>query len=208
VQAVAAACATQRALERRALPERPHASPVVTAIVVAVTAAAFALVAFGLVEFAWLSRWAGHNVGLAGTLAFAGMLTFMLGQVPLAAVMGLTGIFGSALFTGFTPAVSAFATEATTFLTNSQIATLPLFLMMGSFVAVSGMSDDMYRLGHVLLSRYRGGLALAPIGGCARVGGLAGPPLPAAAPPRPRAGPDTRPRGSFPARPPRPAAAG
>ena len=48
----------------------------------------------------------------------------MLGQVPLAAVMGLTGIVCSALFIGFAPAISAFATEATTFLTNAQVATL------------------------------------------------------------------------------------
>ena len=83
------------------------------------------------------------------TIAFIVMWLLMLGQVPLAAVMGLTGIFGSALFIGFAPAVSAFATEAATFLTNTQIATLPLFLMMGSFAAVSGMADDMYRLAHV-----------------------------------------------------------
>ena len=71
--------------------------------------------------------------------------------------------------------------EATTFLTNTQVATLPLFLMMGSFAAVSGMSDDMYRLGHVLLSRYRGGLALATIGGCAGFGALTGSSLATAA---------------------------
>ena len=53
--------------------------------------------------------------------------------------------------------------------------------MMGSFAAVSGMSDDMYRLGHVLLSRYRGGLALATIGGCAGFGALTGSSLATAA---------------------------
>jgi tripartite ATP-independent transporter DctM subunit len=146
-----------------------------------VSAAVFATIAFGLVEFAWLSRWATQNIGAAVTIAFIVMWLLMLGQVPLAAVMGLTGIFGSALFIGFAPAVSAFATEATTFLTNTQVATLPLFLMMGSFAAVSGMSDDMYRLGHVLLSRYRGGLALATIGGCAGFGALTGSSLATAA---------------------------
>src|SRR6185369_2281628 len=101
--------------------------------------------------------------------------------VPLAAVMAITGTLGSALFVGFIPATSAFATEAATFLTNAQIATLPLFLMMGSFAAVSGMADDMYRLGHVLLSRRRGGLALATIGGCAGFGALTGSSLATAA---------------------------
>src|SRR4029079_19531551 len=70
--------------------------------------------------------------------------------------------------------LSAFATEATGFLTNSQIATLPMFLMMGSFAATAGMSDDIYRLAHAVLGRFRGGLALATIGGCAGFGALTG----------------------------------
>ena len=181
VQAVVAVNAIGRAFGRGAIAEKAQALPVVTTIVLVVSAAVFATIAFGLVEFAWLSRWATQNIGAAVTIAFIVMWLLMLGQVPLAAVMGLTGIFGSALFIGFAPAVSAFATEATTFLTNTQVATLPLFLMMGSFAAVSGMSDDMYRLGHVLLSRYRGGLALATIGGCAGFGALTGSSLATAA---------------------------
>jgi C4-dicarboxylate transporter DctM subunit len=181
VQTVVAVNAIGRAFGRGASAEKAQALPVVTTIVLVVSAVVFATIAFGLVEFAWLSRWATQNIGAAVTIAFIVMWLLMLGQVPLAAVMGLTGIFGSALFIGFAPAVSAFATEATTFLTNTQVATLPLFLMMGSFAAVSGMSDDMYRLGHVLLSRYRGGLALATIGGCAGFGALTGSSLATAA---------------------------
>jgi tripartite ATP-independent transporter DctM subunit len=199
VQAAVAAKAVRRALAHRPETERTQASTLVTMIVLAAMVAAFALVAFGLIEFGWLARWASHNIGLAVTIAFVVMWIFMLGQVPLAAVMGLTGIFGAALFTGFAPAVSAFATEATTFLTNSQVATLPLFLMMGSFAAVSGMSDDMYRLGHVLLSRYRGGLALATIGGCAGFGALTGSSLATAATIGRVAIPEMRARGYSPA---------
>ena len=181
VQVVVAVNAIRRAFGHAAIAEKAQALPVVTTIVLVVSAAVFGTIAFGLVEFAWLSRWATQNIGAAVTIAFIVMWLLMLGQVPLAAVMGLTGIFGAALFIGFAPAVSAFATEATTFLTNTQVATLPLFLMMGSFAAVSGMSDDMYRLGHVLLSRYRGGLALATIGGCAGFGALTGSSLATAA---------------------------
>jgi C4-dicarboxylate transporter DctM subunit len=181
VQVVVAVNAIRRAFGHAAIAEKAQALPVVTTIVLVVSAAVFGTIAFGLIEFASLSRWATQNIGAAVTIAFIVMWLLMLGQVPLAAVMGLTGIFGSALFIGFAPAVSAFATEATTFLTNTQVATLPLFLMMGSFAAVSGMSDDMYRLGHVLLSRYRGGLALATIGGCAGFGALTGSSLATAA---------------------------
>ena len=77
--------------------------------------------------------------------------------------------------------MSAFATEATGLLTNSQLATLPLFLMMGSFAAVAGLADDLYRLSHVLFSRWRGGLAYATIGSCAGFGALTGSSLATAA---------------------------
>jgi tripartite ATP-independent transporter DctM subunit len=86
--------------------------------------------------------------------------------------MGLIGLTGAALLIGFAPALSAFATEVTGFLTNSQVATLPLFLMMGSFAAQAGMASDLYALAHVLVGRFRGGLALATIGGCAGFGML------------------------------------
>ena len=71
--------------------------------------------------------------------------------------------------------------------------------MMGSFAAVSGMSDDMYRLGHVLLSRRRGGLALATIGGCAGFGALTGSSLATAATIGRVAIPEMRARGYSPA---------
>lgn len=169
------------------------------ALVTVVAAAVLGLVIWCLLNFGLVSIWATQNIGLAVTIAFVVMWVLMLGQVPLAAVMAMTGIIGSALFVGFVPATSAFATEAATFLTNSQIATLPLFLMMGSFAAVSGMADDMYRLGHVLLSRARGGLALATIGGCAGFGALTGSSLATAATIGRVAIPEMRARGYSPA---------
>ncbi len=181
VQAVVTVNATRLALRYRTLAAQSEASPIVTIIVLTLAVSVFVLLAFAIYEFAWLAHWVSQNVGTAVTIAFVVMWLLMLGQVPLAAVMGLTGIFGAALFIGPTPAISTFANEATSFLTNTQVATLPLFLMMGSFAAVSGMSDDMYRLGHVLLSRYRGGLALATIGGCAGFGALTGSSLATAA---------------------------
>jgi tripartite ATP-independent transporter DctM subunit len=102
------------------------------------------------------------------------MWILLLVLVPLSAVMGLMGLVGTALFIGFPPALSAFATEVSGFLTNSQVAVLPLFLMMGSFAAIAGIADDMYALAHALLSRFPGGIAMATIGGCAGFGAMTG----------------------------------
>ncbi|HKA70725.1 MAG TPA: TRAP transporter large permease subunit [Xanthobacteraceae bacterium] len=194
VQAVVTARAGARAFRHEGAE-----SPVIVAIALVLGAATLALCAILLFDFAAAAHWASQHIGAAVAIAFIFMWILMFAQVPLAAVMGVTGIVGSALFVGLTPATSAFATEATTFLTNSQVATLPLFLMMGSFAAVSGMSDDMYRLGHVLLSRYRGGLALATIGGCAGFGALTGSSLATAATIGRVAIPEMRARGYSPA---------
>jgi C4-dicarboxylate transporter, DctM subunit len=94
--------------------------------------------------------------------------------VPLAVVMGLLGLITAVVFLGLDPALSVLGNESVQFLTNSSVAVLPMFLMMGSFAVVAGMSGDVYDLAHKLLSHRRGGLALATIGGCAGFGALTG----------------------------------
>lgn len=173
--------------------------PAVTAIAVVLAAIVVALAVYGVVDFPGISRWAGDNPGKTVTIAFVVMWIFMLGQVPLAALTGLIGVVGAALFIGFAPAFSAYATEATGLLTSSQIATLPLFLMMGSFAAISGLADDLYRLAHAIFGRYRGGLALATIGSCAGFGALTGSSLATAATIGRVAIPEMRERGYSPA---------
>src|SRR5262245_59991161 len=136
---------------------------------------------YGVLHFAALSSWAAQNPGSTVAIAFAVLWCLMLLLFPLAAVTGLIGLVGCSLFIGMAPSMIAFATEATGLLTNSQLATLPLFLMMGSFAAVAGLADDLYRLSHVLFGRWRGGLAYATIGSCAGFGALTGSSLPTAA---------------------------
>jgi C4-dicarboxylate transporter, DctM subunit len=125
-------------------------------------------------NFSALSLAAQAHVGITVVLVFVTMWIMTLASLPIAATMALVGTVSSALFIGWTPSLSAAATEATGFLTNSQVATLPLFLMMGSFAAAANISEDVYRLAHVLFGRFRGGLALATIGGCASFGSLTG----------------------------------
>ncbi len=93
---------------------------------------------------------------------------------PIAAIMGMIGVISASMFIGLMPSLGAASTEVTGFLGNIQLATLPLFLMMGSFAAVADISEDVYRLAHVLLGRLRGGLALTTIAGCAGFGALTG----------------------------------
>ncbi|MCC6472885.1 MAG: TRAP transporter large permease subunit [Burkholderiales bacterium] len=112
-----------------------------------------------------------------GTLATAVVVllwVLLVLYVPLAATMGLLGVLTTVLFIGLEPALNVVGNESIQFLTNAQVAVLPMFLMMGAFAVVAGMSSDIYALAHTLLAHLRGGLALATIGGCGGFGALTG----------------------------------
>ncbi len=121
-----------------------------------------------------LASWAQNHIGLTVSVVFVIMWLMTLILIPIAAIMGIVGVIASCLFIGLMPSLGAASTEVTGFLGNSQLATLPLFLMMGSFAAVADISEDVYRLAHVVLGRLRGGLALTTIAGCAGFGALTG----------------------------------
>lgn len=112
-----------------------------------------------------------------GTTAIIGFVILWLGvllQLPLATVTASIGILGSAAFIGSSAAMNTFAGDAAAFLRNEQVATLPMFLIMGAFSVVAGVSDDLFRLGQAILGRFRGGLAYATIAGCAGFGAVSG----------------------------------
>src|SRR5690606_31125033 len=62
-----------------------------------------------------------------------------------------------------------------------ELAVVPLFLLMGSFATVSGLSSDIYRLAYALIGHRRGGLASATILGSAGIGAICGSSLATAA---------------------------
>jgi C4-dicarboxylate transporter DctM subunit len=112
--------------------------------------------------------------GLTSLAAVLLVWLLLLIHVPLAAALGLLGVLCAALTIGLDPALSVLGNEAVQFLTNAQVAVVPMFLMMGSFAVVAGMAEDIYDLAHALFAQLRGGLALATIGGCGGFGALTG----------------------------------
>lgn len=119
---------------------------------------------------------AGISIGL-----FVAMWVAMLASVPLAAAMGLVGFLGLALLLGNGAAGSVVGSETARFLTSETLAVLPLYLLMGSFATIAGLSSDIYRLAYALLRPLRGSLAHATIAGCAGFGALTGSSLATAA---------------------------
>ncbi len=95
-------------------------------------------------------------------------------HVPVGVAMGIAGVVGFGLFAGFDPALAMIASETSNNLSSLELATIPLFVLMGSFAGVAGLSEDLYRLAYALVGHRRGGLAMATIGGCAGFGAVCG----------------------------------
>jgi len=132
------------------------------------------LVAYAILDLSGFSAWVAENPATTLIVAFVLLWLMLLAMIPVAAAMAAVGVGGCILFFGVSPALTVFATESVGFLTNYQVAALPLFLMMGSFAATAGLADDVYRIASACLGRFRGGLSLATIGGCAGFGAVTG----------------------------------
>ncbi len=149
-------------------------SPVVWMIVVAFCVAVVGIGLWSVLDFRGYSNYVMMHPGTAALAGFAMLWLAVLLQLPLATVTAMIGICGTAAFLGAGASMNTFAGDAASFLRNEQVATLPMFLIMGAFAVAAGVSDDLFRLGQALLGRYRGGLAYATIAGCAGFGAVSG----------------------------------
>ena len=111
---------------------------------------------------------------LLSIIGIAGMLVLIALHVPIGIAMAVAGFAGVYAMLGFEPAVKMFATAPTQTLTTQELGAIPMFLLMGSFAAAAGLSGDLYRLFHSFVGHFRGGLAMATIGGCAGFGAVCG----------------------------------
>ena len=109
-----------------------------------------------------------------GGLGLVALFALILAQVPIGFAMIIVGIAGYALQTGWGPAFTLLASEPSGLLASVDLATVPLFLLMGTFATAAGFSADIYRAAASFLGHRRGGLAYATIGGCAAFGAVCG----------------------------------
>ena len=109
-----------------------------------------------------------------GGVGFLALCALILLQVPIGFAMLGVGLVGYALQAGWSPALTLLASETSGLLASVDLATVPLFLLMGTFASAAGFSRDIYRAAAAWFGHRRGGLAYATIGGCAAFGAVCG----------------------------------
>src|ERR1700733_1066470 len=118
----------------------------------------------------------GSNLqpAVIGALGIVALFALIFLHVPIGFAMMTVGVVGFALQAGWLPAFSFLAQEPSYVLSSTDLAAVPLFLMMGVFASVAGFSEDVYRAASAFIGHRRGGLAYATIGGSAAVRAIGG----------------------------------
>lgn len=110
----------------------------------------------------------------AALLGFLAIFVLALMRVPLAIAMGLVGITGLGLTQGWLPAFAGAmqVVQETGF--AYTLSVIPLFVLMGNFVARAGLAHELFHAAYTLVGHRRGGLAHATVAACAGFGAICG----------------------------------
>ena len=107
-------------------------------------------------------------------LGFAAVFALALLRVPLAFAMGGVGVVGLGLLRGWEPALASAAQVIYETGFAYTLSVVPLFILMGNFVARAGLAHELFRAAYVFVGHVRGGLAHATILACAGFGAICG----------------------------------
>ena len=107
-------------------------------------------------------------------LGFVAIFGLALLRMPLAFSMGLVGVVGIGLTRGWMPALASTAQVVQETGFAYTLSVIPLFILMGNFVARAGLAHELFHAAYTFIGHRRGGLAHATIAACAGFGAICG----------------------------------
>ncbi len=117
-----------------------------------------------------------------GLLSFPALLILIFLRVPIGLAMFLGGLIGLIIVTGDTTVPFArLKSETYTTFSNYSLSIVPMFLLMGHFATLGGMSQSLFKAAESWLGHRKGGVAMASVGACAGFGAICGSSLATAA---------------------------
>ena len=107
-------------------------------------------------------------------LIFGVMLVLMAVRTPISIAMFAAGCVGYVMQAGWMPLTNFLNTQAFARFANYDLSVIPLFILMGHFATQGGISKALFSFASGLLSRLRGGLAMASVMASAAFGSICG----------------------------------
>lgn len=109
-----------------------------------------------------------------GLVGIAALLLLLFLRMPIGIAMALVGAFGFAAINSPDAALHMLGSSPFSYASVHSLSVIPLFVLMGNFAAVSGMSTDLFAAAYAWIGHRRGGLASATILACAGFAALSG----------------------------------
>ena len=114
--------------------------------------------------------------------SFPALLLLIFLRVPIGLAMLVLGLSGSYLVYGSAaPLLNQMKTLAYGTFSTHSLSIVPLFLLMGQFATLGGMSQALFKAAEAFIGHRRGGVGMAAVGACAGFGSICGSSLATAA---------------------------
>jgi C4-dicarboxylate transporter, DctM subunit len=110
-------------------------------------------------------------IGLTGVFLLFALLIL---RVPIWIALVLVGFFGNVTVLGWQGAFALAGTAPFDVASSYTLSVVPLFILMGEVASESRLSGELFKAARVILSGFRGGLALATLAASALFGAVSG----------------------------------
>jgi tripartite ATP-independent transporter DctM subunit len=116
------------------------------------------------------------------TASFPVLLVLIFLRVPIGLSMLVVGLFGSwQVYGSAAPLLNQMKNLAYGQFSSHSLSIVPLFLLMGQFATLGGMSQALFKAAEAFIGHRKGGVGMAAIGACAGFGAICGSSLATAA---------------------------
>ena len=111
---------------------------------------------------------------ISASIAFVVLFILLFLGAPIAFGLLFVGFAGFAFIQGVPAALAMVGQVAFTTVLNEELSVIPLFVLMGGFIAVSRLSDDLFNAANAFIGHLRGGLAMSTVVACAGFAAVCG----------------------------------
>ena len=107
-------------------------------------------------------------------IGFVVLFVLMLLRVPVGMAMGLVGVTGYSTIVGVGPALKLVGQTSMRTVTDYTFGVIPMFMLMGALVSVSGVSRELFKAANSMIGHLRGGLGVATVLACGGFAAICG----------------------------------
>jgi tripartite ATP-independent transporter DctM subunit len=111
---------------------------------------------------------------LIGILGIVLMFIFLALRMYIGMAMALIGFLGLCKIVGLDAGISILGITPLAEGSSYTLSVIPLFVLMGQFAFISGISTDIYKTVYAWMGGFRGGLAMATVLACAGFAAVCG----------------------------------